>query len=461
MPKCRKEIDLQYAVAAALVRRAMRANDSAEAGSGVRQHPAITPARFPQREMGVMLVSDMHRAIGQPLFAVPEFSEWANTIADLMLYEYEMVDACAGMNFDQKEIETKLVCCAHPADPGQALSRRAGAAPAARGGDADGAPPPATDARAFYYNPEFIDNLTLEQTQFVLAHEALHCALCHFARRSHRVKRRWDVACDHAINPMLVEEGLKPPPGALLLERLEGMTAEEIYPCIRRQQLRRADGPALYDSESGGEIKVQDGRKRPEPEPQQDGSGRQRQGEQRRKAMEADGAFRRDSRNSRAGMGGAEQRERPPALNDHGSRLPQNEELCSQWQQRMAAAAQQATAAGKMGGVLARMVDDLLQPQAAVAHAAGALHDPGGAGRLQLYAPSRREGQMICPSLRSGQADMVVALDTSGSVGDEELGEFLAEVDALKGQIRARITLHACDQVWILVARGYTNPGRR
>jgi len=33
-----------------------------------------------------MLVSDMHRAIGQELFEVPEFSTWANVIADVMLY---------------------------------------------------------------------------------------------------------------------------------------------------------------------------------------------------------------------------------------------------------------------------------------------------------------------------------------------------------------------------------------
>ena len=33
---------------------------------------------FPQREMGVMLVSDLHRAIGEGLFQVPEFATWAN-----------------------------------------------------------------------------------------------------------------------------------------------------------------------------------------------------------------------------------------------------------------------------------------------------------------------------------------------------------------------------------------------
>ena len=42
---------------------------------------------FPQREMGIMLVTDMQRSIGKPLFDVPEFADWANSITDLMLYE--------------------------------------------------------------------------------------------------------------------------------------------------------------------------------------------------------------------------------------------------------------------------------------------------------------------------------------------------------------------------------------
>jgi predicted metal-dependent peptidase len=71
----------------------------------------------------------------------------------------------------------------------------------------------------------------------VLAHEALHCALSHFARRQHRVKQRWDVACDFAINPLLVKDGLKPPPGALVLDVYEGMTAEEI--CLRSRKQHR------------------------------------------------------------------------------------------------------------------------------------------------------------------------------------------------------------------------------
>ena len=81
-----KEIDLQYAVAAALVGKAIRAR-AEDDGQQVIGHILDYAGRFPQREMGVMLVSDLHRAIGDDLFAVPAFADWANAIADVMLYD--------------------------------------------------------------------------------------------------------------------------------------------------------------------------------------------------------------------------------------------------------------------------------------------------------------------------------------------------------------------------------------
>ena len=80
------EIDLQYAVAAALVGRAIRAQ---ETGDASRVHGNILKYAnvFPQREMGVMLVSDMHRALGDALFQIPEFTGWAQAVADVVLYE--------------------------------------------------------------------------------------------------------------------------------------------------------------------------------------------------------------------------------------------------------------------------------------------------------------------------------------------------------------------------------------
>ena len=78
----------------------------------------------------------------------------------------------------------------------------------------------------------YIAGLTLAETQFVLAHEALHCALAHFARRSRRIRKRWDVACDHAVNLILIQDGMRPPPGVLANTDFLGLTAEEIYPLI-------------------------------------------------------------------------------------------------------------------------------------------------------------------------------------------------------------------------------------
>jgi MoxR-like ATPase len=80
-------IDLQYGVAAALVRRAREARDLPHAehvyGNVLRYATA-----FREREMGVMLVTDLQRAVGKPLYALPEFSRWAASISDLVLYDF-------------------------------------------------------------------------------------------------------------------------------------------------------------------------------------------------------------------------------------------------------------------------------------------------------------------------------------------------------------------------------------
>lgn len=81
-----KEVDLQYAIASALVGRAIRAKGNGKADE-VYGHILDYAGSFPQREMGVMLVSDMHRAVGEAMFGVPQFAKWAKAIADVMLYD--------------------------------------------------------------------------------------------------------------------------------------------------------------------------------------------------------------------------------------------------------------------------------------------------------------------------------------------------------------------------------------
>ena len=80
-----KKIDLQYAIASTLITRAIKMQHSDNAQQ-IFGHILNYGLRFPQKEMGVMLVSDMQRAIGDALFDVPEFATWADSIADVMLY---------------------------------------------------------------------------------------------------------------------------------------------------------------------------------------------------------------------------------------------------------------------------------------------------------------------------------------------------------------------------------------
>jgi predicted metal-dependent peptidase len=287
----------------------------------------------------------------------------------------------------------------------------------------DWCPTTATDARKFYYNPEFIDCLSLDETQFVLAHEALHCALSHFARRQHRHKLHWDMACDYAINPLLMSDGLKAPPGSLYMPQFKGMTAEEIYPCLDEKDDEQPLDNHVYDKEntqggSSGKNEKDLSSETPDKPASEDRDGEQQE-------------------TPDAGDGGAPEPE--PLTPDEA------ETLNIQWQQRLAGAAQQAMQTGKLGGEMARMVDHLLQPQLPWRLLLARYMTAAARDDFSYMRPSRREGDFILPSLRSNQVELVVALDISGSIHDQEMGEFLAEVNALKGQMRARVTLLACD----------------
>jgi predicted metal-dependent peptidase len=291
--------------------------------------------------------------------------------------------------------------------------------------DSQWCPTTATDARKFYFNPAYVADLTLDETQFVLAHEALHCALSHFARRQHRIRHRWDLACDFAINPLLVDDGLKAPPGSLLLDQFRDMTAEEIYPMLDEFEDQETLDNHAYDRDNT----------------QQGGTGKTERDISENKAQPPlkgkDPADEASTEEPEPGSGGSPA---PPPLNPD-----EQETLSIQWQQRMAGAAQQAMQTGKLGGSLARMIDHLLQPQLPWRMLLARYLSTSARDDYSYMRPSRREGDFILPSLRSHQIDLVVALDTSASIGDNEFEEFVSEINALKGQMRARITLLACD----------------
>jgi len=295
-------------------------------------------------------------------------------------------------------------------------------------------PTVATDARRFYYSYDYIDQLSLAQVEFVLAHEALHCALSHFSRRQHRNKFRWDLACDHAINPLLLNEGLTPPPGVWIDDGFEGMTAEEIYPYIDENDSDEPMDRHVYEDDHQQESEESDHRNSSAPSTEEcDPEGTS-------SIDESQGDTGTDDTDNSGNEGQNQGASQPPPLSD-----TEKQNLETQWQQRLAGAAQQALQAGKLGGAMARMVDHLLQPRLPWRMLLARYMTMIARDDYSYMRPSRREGAAIFPSLRSAQINIVVALDISGSISDEEIAQCVSEIDALKGQMRAKIHLLACD----------------
>jgi predicted metal-dependent peptidase len=112
----------------------------------------------------------------------------------------------------------------------------------------------ATDGASLYYNPDFVDTLNSATLAGVLAHEVMHPALQHHLRRCGRDLKRWNVACDHAINPLLLDAGLSLPEGVLVDNRFRGMSAERIYNLIEDEQDRDSPG-----EQSSGDDQPADG----------------------------------------------------------------------------------------------------------------------------------------------------------------------------------------------------------
>jgi predicted metal-dependent peptidase len=195
------------------------------------------------------------------------------------------------------------------------------------------------------------------------------------------------------VNWLLAEDGLKAPPGALLQPEFRGLCAEEIYPLVAADTAETPLDRHLY-----GEVAV--------------------------------------------AAGGAA----APAASPGKLAAGEEAALARRWQGRMAAAAQQARRAGRLSGSWVRLVDDLIQPrlpwrQLLARYVMSAARDDYSFQQL-----SRREGEALLPRLASGEVDLHIVLDTSGSIRNDELAQFVAEVDALKGQVSARVTLHACDE---------------
>ncbi len=92
----------------------------------------------------------------------------------------------------------------------------------------------ATDGQALLYNPEYIADLSDNQTRGLLLHLVLHAAFGHTWRRGGRDLGRWERAADIVVNGVLRKLfGLALPPGAeTIAPALEDRSVEEVYDAL-------------------------------------------------------------------------------------------------------------------------------------------------------------------------------------------------------------------------------------
>jgi predicted metal-dependent peptidase len=88
------------------------------------------------------------------------------------------------------------------------------------------------------YNSDFFERLTSAEMEFVFANGAMHASLAHEQRQNGRSGWLWQMATDYAINDMLVENNLVRPDEAHYSKRFSGLYAEEIYAELQEDILR-------------------------------------------------------------------------------------------------------------------------------------------------------------------------------------------------------------------------------
>ena len=93
----------------------------------------------------------------------------------------------------------------------------------------DTIPTACTDGYDIYYSTKFMNELTIEQQIFVIAHEISHIAFNHINRRKDKDPEVWNIAGDAVINAFLMEDGLPNVENAINFPWASKFNAEELY----------------------------------------------------------------------------------------------------------------------------------------------------------------------------------------------------------------------------------------
>lgn len=238
----------------------------------------------------------------------------------------------------------------------------------------DSIPTAGTNGLNILYNPEFINKLTTEELTGLMAHEVWHVAYQHLIRIGTRDKQLWNVAGDYVINYMLREANFSLPEGGLYDSKYKDMTTEQVYDIIyeNADEIPPNYSGDLLDNGADGESSISD-----------------------------------------------------TDLRDKLTSII----VQAQTQSMMAKKSQ-----GEIPGEIARMIDDLINPKLNWKQLLDRYVSERTKHDYSWIRPNKRfMPDHYLPSMYSETiGNITIAIDTSGSVSDEELHELLSEVQGIR-----------------------------
>ena len=251
-------------------------------------------------------------------------------------------------------------------------------------------PTAGTDGRTFMFNRDFIQSLDNAELDFLVGHEVLHCVFDHMTAREDRDHMLFNMAADYNINMTLVEQNIGKPisedklgGGKICLDwKYRGMNSYEIYDDLLKEGAVGETMDVHFELGEGDD--------------KTDGEGQ----------------------SVNVGDGPTEE---------------ERKQLADEIKQAVINACQHA--GGDVPSNIKRMIAELIEPKMNWRELLRSQLESSIKSDFTFMRPSKRSGEVIFPGMnKDEQLDVVIALDTSGSISADMLREFLSEVQGIMSQ---------------------------
>jgi len=296
-------------------------------------------------------------------------------------------------------------------------------------------PTAATDGKYLYYNVEFFSMLDKKEMEFVVAHEVMHCVYDHTSRRGSRDPRLWNCAGDYVINWELMAQkigrlatasGIK----CLYDAKYADMASEEVYNLLLEDQEKGKGDEEMdsFDTHLDPDDKGQ-GKGGEEECDECGGTGEQDDGEGGTEECEGCGGS-----GKKPGKGGSPGGDDPSGMNGP---IPMDEEERRALRDEIKQATMEAAKVSGAGNVPAgvrRMIKDLTSPQMDWREILNMQIQSCIKSDFTFARPNRKmwgTGIILPGMLNDNMLDVDICIDTSGSISERMLRDFLSEIKGI------------------------------